>query len=115
LFDVPAEPKARQAVSWNWLAPVAIGAFSMLMIFGGHSQSAHSFAGADTNLFFASMTVTGSTARGTEDLRNFTLSKQDLNLAENVWHKAIFASTNLQQSPSSKRVSPAKQTNGLTL
>jgi hypothetical protein len=85
----------------------------MLVILGSHSHSQSRMG--DTNLFFASMTVTSVPSLNFESSSVFALTKHDLNLEQNVWREAILESTNRGQSPSSKRSSPARKTNSLIL
>ncbi|MEO7297296.1 MAG: hypothetical protein ABI042_01820 [Verrucomicrobiota bacterium] len=95
--------------------PAAVGAFSLLMIFGNDVHPAGHLGAPDTNLFFASVTMTGVLPGTSESPSVFQLSNGDLNLEKNVWREAIFASTNTPQSPSSKRSLSAEKTNRLTL
>ncbi|MEP6663659.1 MAG: hypothetical protein ABJC04_08340 [Verrucomicrobiota bacterium] len=98
---------------WNWLAPATIGAFTTLMILAGRPHLDHHFSPADTNLFFASaaMNILSSNSAGT--LSNFALSKRDLNLEQNIWREASFASTNPAQTRSSMHSLPDVKTNSL--
>ncbi len=99
---------------WNWLAPATVCALTMLVILGGGSSSTRSLGRTDTNLFFASITMTSVASSNSEGGNIFALSKRDMNLERNVWREAIFDSTNGGQSPSSKRSLTAMKTNGLT-
>lgn len=102
--------ETRISSNWNWLGPATVCAFTMLVILGNHSHSQTQLG--DTNLFFASMTISPSNS---ENSSVFALTKHDLNLEQNVWREATFESTNHGQSPSSKRSLPVRQTNSLTL
>lgn len=101
--------------SWNWLAPLSVSAFTMLVVLSGRSHADVHFGAPDTNLFFASMTMTSLPGLSSGASGAFTLTKHDLNLEQNVWREAIFESTNLSRTPSSKRPLPLERTNSLTL
>jgi hypothetical protein len=105
----------RLRFSLNWLAPVTVCTFTMLMIIGGRVHSPTHLGAADTNFFFASITMNSLTSlNSTASLKSdFSLSKLDLNLEQNVWRMATFASTNLGQSPSSMGSLPFGKTNSL--
>jgi hypothetical protein len=116
LFVTESAPeKKRPAFSWNWLAPATAAVFTMLVVFGAHPHSPASLGQADTNLFFASITMDNATSFTSSDSLKtaFNLSKSDLNLEQNVWRSASFESTNLSQSPSSSRSLPMFATNSL--
>ena len=117
LFANEVLPEARPGsrISWNWLVPATLCAFTLLVMVNGHSYSETHFDEPATNLFFASVTMTSMPSMNFEPARVFALSKQDLNLEQNVWYEAIFESTNLARNPSSKRSLPAGKTNSLTL
>jgi hypothetical protein len=118
LFAVEAQPAPVKypIFSWNWLAPSAICIFTMLVMLGARPHSSARFGEADTNLFFASITMNNVTSfTSSSSLKSaFNLSKMDLNLEQNVWRTASFESTNRAQSPSSKRSVPMDTTNSLT-
>ena len=105
----------RHRFSLNWLAPATVGIFSLLVICGAHPHFSSRLAGADTNLFFASVTINNTAAldSGESAKTEFNLSKADLNLEQNVWRTASFESTNLSQSHSSSRSLPMFATNSL--
>ena len=109
------EGSGRKAFSWNWLAPVTVCAFTMLVVLGGRPHSGAHFGAPDTNLFFASMTMSSIPAMNSEPSTAYALTIQDLNLEQNVWREAIFESTKLAQTHSSKRPLPLGRTNSLTL
>ena len=113
--DVGPLSNPPRRVSWNWLAPVTVCAFTMLMVLGGRSHSEAHFGAPDTNLFFASMTMSGIPRPNSEPSSAFGLTKHDLNLEQNVWREAIFESTNVPQTHSSNRPLPLERTNRLTL
>jgi len=87
----------------------------MLVVLGGRSHADPHFGAPDTNLFFASMTMSSIPRVLSEASAEFALTKHDLNLEQNVWREAIFESTNLTRTPSSKRPLPLGRTNSLTL
>lgn len=87
----------------------------MLVVLGGRSHADPHFGAPDTNLFFASMTMSSIPAARADASTAFALTKHDLNLEQNVWREAIFESTNLTRTPSSKRPLPLGRTNSLTL
>ena len=109
----PVAPRETR-IMWRWLGPVTVCAFTLLMFLGGHSHTQAHMGKMDTNLFFASMTMSGFPSNS-ESSTVFALSKRDLNLEQNVWREAILESTNHGQSPSSKRSLPVRETNSLTL
>ena len=113
--EAATAPK-RRAFSLNWLAPAAIGAFSVLVMFSAHSYSPARSGEANTNLFFASITMENATSftSATSLKTAFNLSKLDMNLEQNVWRNASFESTNEAQSHSSSRPLPVDTTNSLT-
>jgi hypothetical protein len=113
--NIPAASQPDTRILWNWLGPVTVCAFTMLVILGNHSRSQTRMGVPDTNLFFASITMTSVPPAKSEASSVFGLSKQDLNLEQNVWREAILESTNHEQSPSSKRSLPVRETNSLTL
>lgn len=117
LFATESVPeKKRSAFSWNWLAPATAAVFTMLVVFGAHPHSPASLGQADTNLFFASITMDNATSFTSSDSLKtaFNLSKSDLNLEQNVWRSASFESTNRAQTPSSIRSLSVDITNSLT-
>lgn len=113
--NIPSTPQWETPVSpkWGWLGPATVCAFTMLVILGNHSHSPTQLG--DTNLFFASITMTSVPPAKSESSSVFALTKHDLNLEQNVWREAILESTNQGQSPSSKRSLPVRETNSLTL
>lgn len=116
LFATEAAPeRKRHALAWNWLAPATVGIFSLLVMLGAHSHSTAHLGEADTNLFFASITMNNATSfTSANSLKSaFNLSKADLNLEQNIWRTATFASTNLRQSHSSMNPLPSGKTNSL--
>lgn len=112
--QVPANNPPRH-FAWNWLAPVTVCAFTMLVVVGGRSHSGAHFGAPDTNLFFASMTMSSVAPNDSEPATAFALTKHDLNLEQNVWREAIFESTNVAQTHSSIRPLHLGRTNRLTL
>ncbi|MEO6034744.1 MAG: hypothetical protein ABIQ35_05780 [Verrucomicrobiota bacterium] len=107
--------RSTRSIPWNWLSPVTVCAFTMLVVLGGRPHSGGHFGTPDTNLFFASMTMSGLPRLESDPSPEFALTKHDLNLEQNVWREAIFDSTNLSQTHSSKRPLPLGRTNSLTL
>lgn len=105
----------RRRFTLDWLAPATVGIFSLLVICGAHPHFSTRLAGADTNLFFASVTINHAATLdpGGASKTEFNLSKADLNLEQNVWRMASFESTNLSQSPSSSCSLPMFATNSL--
>ena len=112
---VPRSPE-KPALSWNWLAPSAICVFTMLVMLGARPHASAHPGEADTNLFFASISMSNMTSFDSRSsLKSvFNLSKTDLNLEQNVWRTASFESTNLPQTHSSSRSLPVDTTNSLT-
>lgn len=101
--------------SWKWLVPATACALSLLVALGGRPHSQVYLGGADTNLFFASITMNGMTSTDASSTQaDFALSKRDLNLEQNVWRTASFDSTNLAQTRSSMGSLPVGKTNSLT-
>jgi hypothetical protein len=88
----------------------------MLVVLGARPHSAVRLAKADTNLFFASISMSNVASLSQPNPREsaFNLTKTDLNLEQNVWRSASFESTNRPQSPSSKRSESVDTTNSLT-
>ena len=107
--------ETHRSISWNWLAPTTVCIFTMLVVFGAHSHSEAHLGKADTNLFFASISMNNMTSlnAGSSLQSAFNLSKADMNLEQNVWRTATFTSTNLGQSPSSMGTLPTGKTNSL--
>ena len=116
LFATGAIAETRRPFSLNWLAPATVGIFSLLVICGAHPHFSSRLAGADTNLFFASVTINNAAMfdSGVSSKTEFNLTKADLNLEQNVWRTASFESTNLPQTHSSSRSLPLDTTNCLT-
>lgn len=103
------------APTWNWLAPLAVCAFTLLVTLIGRPHAPSHLRELDTNLFFASITMNnlGSFDSGTERKSVFALSKVDVNLEQNIWREATFESTNLSQTHSSMGSLPLGKTNSL--
>lgn len=116
IFSTEAAPKkSRARFSLNWLAPTTVGLLSLFVICGAHPHLASAPDEADTNLFFASITLDNATSytSGNSLKTAFNLRKKDMNLEQNVWRTASFESTNLSPSPSSSRSLPVNATNSL--
>ncbi len=116
LGEVAPGRKPGGTLALNWLAPAAICAVTLLISLGGRSYSRAHSSDADTNLFFASISMNSVTSlnSGSSFRSNFPLTKVDMNLEQNVWRMATFASTNHDQSHSSMGSLPTGKTNILT-
>ncbi len=111
----PTKAPARTSLrdNWNWLAPAALCAITVLLATNERSHLAGRIGAMDTNLFFASMTLNSMASSDSNVRSNFTLTKADLNLERNVWREASFESTNHAQTRSSMHSLPYRQTNSL--
>ncbi len=116
LFPPAAKPMEKASwPSWNWLAPLAVCAFTLLVTLSSRPHAPSHLNVPDTNLFFASITMNNlsSSNGGTWGKSAFALSKADVNLEQNVWREATFESTNLGQTHSSMASLPLGKTNSL--
>lgn len=98
---------------WNWLPPTAIGLFTLLAVVGGRTHWQNHLGAPDTNLVFSTITMNGAGTSSALAQADFPLSKTDLNLEQNVWREASFASTNYARTRSSMPSLPVGKTNRL--